>query len=461
MKPAAADSHDTVPLVTHLRMPHPFVLLVGCIVIATILSYVLPAGEYERRADPATGRNVVVAGSYHPVPPRPVGPFEMLIAVPKGMIDAGSVVFLIFLAGGAFSVIDRTGAFQSAVHWLADRFRHQTVAIIPVVSVLFALGGAVEGMWEEIVALVPVLLLLARRVGFDALTVVSMSLGAAGIGSTFSPFNPFSVGIAQRLAQLPLLSGLWFRMAVLVPALGIWVWATMRHAGRTRVAPDDETDSVVTKPDARHVLTLLALVAMFALYVFGTLRYSWGFDELSALFLLIGILAGLIAGLGMSQIADAFVDGFKAMAYAGLLVGVARAIFVVLEQGRIVDTIIQSMVTPLAQLPTSLFAIGMSFVQTAIALPVPSSSGRAVLTMPILVPLSDLLGLSRQVTVLAYQYGPGLFGQFSPTDGALMATLALAGVRYDDWARFTIPVCAALFVLSLVAIATAVAIGLT
>jgi uncharacterized ion transporter superfamily protein YfcC len=455
-----AESHDTVRVVTQVRMPHPFVLLTGCIVVATVLSYVLPAGEYERRKDPATGRNVVVAGTYHAVPARPVGPFETLIAVPKGMADAGSVIFLVFLAGGAFSVIDRTGAFRSAVHWLSDRFRHRTVAIVPIVSLLFAAGGAVEGMWEEIVALIPVLLLLARRVGFDALTVVSMSLGAAGIGSTFSPFNPFSVGIAQRLAELPLLSGMWFRMAVLAPALGVWVWGTMRHAARTRVTPEDDAADVALRLEVRHVLTLLALVAMFAVYVFGTLRYSWGFDELSALFLLIGIVAGVVAGLGMSETADAFVEGFKSMAYAAVLIGVARAIFVVLEQGRIVDTIIQAMVTPLAQLPTTLFAIGMSFVQTAIALPVPSSSGRAVLTMPILVPLSDLLGLSRQVTVLAYQYGPGLFGQFSPTDGALMATLALAGVRYEQWVRFTVPLCGALFVLSLTAIGVAVAIGL-
>ena len=446
---------------THLRVPHPFVLLIACIVVATALSYVLPAGEYDRRQDPATKRNVVVAGSYHPVAPRPVGPFEMLIAVPKGMADAGSVIFLIFLAGGAFSVIDRTGAFRSAVHWLSGRFRHNTVAIIPVVSLLFAAGGVVEGMWEEIVALVPVLLLLARRVGFDALTVVSMSLGAAGIGSTFSPFNPFSVGIAQRLAELPLLSGLWFRMAVLAPALGLWIWATMRHAARTRVQPAEDGGDAAVTLDGRHVLTLLALVTMFAVYVFGTLRYSWGFDELSALFLLIGVVVGVVAGLGVSDIADAFVDGFKSMAYAAVLVGVARAIFVVLEQGRVVDTIIQAMVAPLTRLPTGLFAIGMAFVQTAIALPVPSSSGRAVLTLPILVPLSDLLGLSRQITVLAYQYGPGLFGQLSPTDGALMATLALAGVRYEQWLRFTAPLCVALFAFSLLAIAIAVAIGLT
>jgi len=441
-------------------MPHPFVLLMACIAVAAILSYVVPSGEFERRQDAATGRTVVVPGSYHAVPPSPLGPFQALIAVPKGMVDAGSVIFLIFLAGGAFSVIDATGAFKGAVHWLSERFRNQTLAIIPIVSLLFATGGIVEGMWEEIVALVPVLMLLARRVGFDALTVVAMSLGAAGVGSTFSPFNPFNVGIAQRLAELPLLSGMWFRIAVLVPALGLWVWATMRHASRTRVPPEDDGEQAAIRLEIRHVLTLIALAVMFAIYVFGTLQYSWGFDELSALFLLMGVLVGLVGGLGVSGTADAFVEGFRSMAYAAVLVGVARAIFVVLEQGRVVDTIIQAMVTPLAQLPTSLFAMGMSFVQTALALPVPSSSGRAVLTMPILVPLSDLLGLPRQVTVLASQYGPGLLGQFSPTEGTLMAVLALAGLPYERWLRFAVPLCVALFVLNLVAIGIAVAIGL-
>ena len=376
------------------------------------------------------------------------------------MADAGSVIFLVFLVGAAFSVIDATGAFRQGVHWLVRRLSNRTEWIIPIVSVVFATGGAVEGMWEEIIALVPVLLLLARRVGFDALTVVAMSIGAAGIGSTFGPVNPFSVGIAQKLAELPLLSGLWFRMVVMIPALGIWVWGTMRHAARNRVpvTVDEQDDESGLSP--RHVLTLAAVVATFVFYVYGALQYSWGFDEMSALFLLMGIAVGLLGGLGVTGTSQAFVEGFRAMAFAAMLIGVARAIFVVLDQGRVVDTIIHAMVTPLAQLPTSLFAVGMSVVQTLITFPVPSSSGRAVLTMPILVPLSDLLGLSRQVTVLAYQYGPGVVGQFMPTDGALMAILALAGVRYEQWLRFCAPLCAILFVMSLAAVVIAASIGL-
>ena len=237
------------------------------------------------------------------------------------------------------------------MHWLANRLSHRTELIIPILSVAFATGGAVEGMWEEIIALVPVLLLLARRVGFDALTVVAMSLGAAGIGSTFGPINPFSVGIAQKLAELPLLSGLWFRMAVMIPALGIWVWGTMRYAARHRlpVTTDEQLEDGGLSP--RHVITLTAVAATFVFYVYGALQFSWGFDEMSALFLLMGIVIGLLAGLGVTGTSQAFVEGFRSMALAAMLIGVARAIFVVLDEGRVVDTLIHAMVTPLSSCP--------------------------------------------------------------------------------------------------------------
>jgi uncharacterized ion transporter superfamily protein YfcC len=442
------------------RLPDSLVLLLACVFIAAILTHVVPAGEYERRQDPATGRRVVVAGSFHAVPAKPVGVFETFVAVPQGMVDAGSVIFLVFLVGGAFSVVDRTGAFAHGIEWLSHRFRRRSHLIIPLVSVVFATGGALEGMWEEVIALVPVLLFLSRRNGFDALTAIAMSLGAAGIGSTFGPVNPFSVGIAQRVAELPLLSGLGFRVVVMLLALAIWVWGTMRYAARVRVPPAESDASAGAPSSPRHTIALAAVAACFAIYVYGAVRYNWGFDQLSGLFLAMGIVVGLIGGLRVSGTTEAFVDGFRSMAYAAVIIGVARAIFVVLDHGHIVDTLINAMVGPLVGLPRSLFAVGMAVVQTVVAFPVPSSSGRAVLTLPILVPLSDLLGVSRQVTVLAYQYGPGLVGQVSPTDGALMAVLALAGIRYEAWFKFAVPLCLGLFVLSLAAILVAVAIGL-
>jgi uncharacterized ion transporter superfamily protein YfcC len=442
-----------------LRIPHPLVLLSCCVVAAAVLTHVVPAGEFDRRDDPVTGRRTVIAGSFHPVPPAPVGAFGTLMAVPQGMAASASVIFLVFLVGGAFSVVESTGAFNQGVVWLLHRLGRRTDLLVPICCVAFAAGGAVEGMWEEIIPLIPVLLLLVRRAGFDPITAVAMSIGASAVGIAFSPINPFSVGIAQKVAELPLLSGLGFRMATLAAGLSIWTWWTMRHARRTRTAPEVAAGDAGARPDWRRAGILLMLAGTFAAYVFGALRYDWGFDELAALFLGMGILAGLLAGLGINGTAAAFVEGFRSMAFAATLIGFARAIFVVLDAGSIVDTVIHAMVTPLLHMPAVVFALGMTVVQAAVSVAIPSTSGRAVLTMPILVPMSDLLGVSRQVAVLAYQYGAGVINHILPTDGTLMAVLALAGVDFGRWFRFAAPACAVLFALGLVAIVVAVWTG--
>jgi uncharacterized ion transporter superfamily protein YfcC len=444
----------------HSRVPHPLVLLVVCVFAAAVLTHLVRAGEFERRDDPATGRRAVVAGSLHPVPQNPVGPFAALMALPQGMTEAASVIFLVFLVGGAFSVVENTGAFNQGVNWLVKVLRHRTDLIVPICCVTFAAGGAVEGMWEEVIPLVPVLLLLVRSAGYDPITAVAMSIGSAAVGIAFSPINPFSVGIAQKVAQLPLLSGVEFRMAVLIAGLATWTWWTMRHAKRMRTTSEAAFPETAAPLDWRRAVILLMVGATFVAYVIGALRYDWGFDELGALFFGMGVLAGLLAGLGIDGTARAFVEGLRSMAFAATLIGFARAIFVVLDKGKIVDTVINGMVTPLMDLPAVVFALGMTVVQAAISIVIPSTSGRAVLTMPILVPMSDLLGVSRQVTVLAYQFGAGVINHILPTDGTLMAVLALAGVRFDRWFRFAAPACAMLFVLSLLAITVAVVTGL-
>ena len=213
-----------------MKFPHPLALLIGCIAVAAALTWVLPAGRYDRRSDAATGREVVVPGSFHQVEAAPVDPFKALVAVPRGMADAGSVIFLVFLVGGAFTVVDKTGALRWAMHRLATALRRREVLAIPVVVLFFATGGALENMGEEIIALVPVLLLLASRLGFDALVACAMSFGAAAVGAAFSPINPFQVVIAQQLAHLPPFSGALFRTVFLLAALALWTAACMRFA---------------------------------------------------------------------------------------------------------------------------------------------------------------------------------------------------------------------------------------
>lgn len=450
----------------HVRraaFPHPLTLLTVCIFAAALASYVLPAGQYDRRDDPATGRVVVVAGTYHHVPRTPVGPFAALVAIPKGLAVAGSVVFLVFLVGGAFTVVDETGALRQGVTWLVRRLQTRETLVIPIVSLTFATGGALENMSEEIIALVPVLLLVTRRLGFDTVTAVAISIGAAGVGAAFSPINPFQVQIAQKLAGLPLLSGSFFRLFVLAVALTGWIWGTWRHAIATRRIPDPRDNNNTTTDaalDLRRSVVLLLVVATFVVFVYGIVQLGWDFDQMSALFFAMGVLAGLIGGLGAGGTAQAFVTGFTSMTYAAMLIGFARAIFVVLDEGHIIDTIVHALVTPLQSLPVVLSALGMMIVQVAVHGPVPSVSGQAVLTMPVLVPMSDVIGLSRQVVVLAFQYGAGLMELLTPTNGALMAVTAAAGVKYGDWLKFAVPLFGALLALSAVAIVVAIAIGL-
>jgi uncharacterized ion transporter superfamily protein YfcC len=321
--------------------------------------------------------------------------------------------------------------------------------VIPLASLAFGLGGVLIQMSEELIAFVPVLLLLCRSLGYPPLIAAAMSIGAAAVGAAFSPVNPFQVVIAQKVAELPAQSGLGFRLALLVPAMAIWIWGTMRYArnrgngrretgdGRTGergngTTPEQEAGRV----SGQDWAILAAVLATFVLFIVGARVWGWDFDQFSALFFLMGVTAGVIGGLGIGGTAEGFVEGFKSLAYAALLIGFARGIYVVLNDGQIIDTIVQGVFAPIAHLPVALSAIGMMLLQAVLHFPIPSTSGQAVLTMPVLVPLSDLLGMSRQVTVLAYQFGAGLCELLTPTNGALMAMLAATGVRYDEWLRF-------------------------
>lgn len=445
-----------------LRVPHPLALLTGCVLLAAAASYLLPAGEFQRRDDPVTGRTLVVPGTYEIVEPNPVNLFESMVALPKGMADAGSVIFLVFLIGGAFTVVDETGTLRRAIPSLIRALGGRDILVVPVVSLFFAMGGVVQNMQEEIIPLIPVLMILVARLGFTPLVAVAMSAGAAFVGSAFSPINPFQVQIAQQAAQVDVLSGALFRSVFLAFSLALWIGATVRYAAATRGAAQgtmSEQQLGVTMT-ARDRLVLAMVGATFVFMVVGIQQWGWDFDQMSAAFFIMGVLVGFVSGMGVSGTAQAYAKGFREMAYAALLIGFARAISTVLEEGRIIDTIVAGMFAPLENLPQMASALGMVVGQALIHVPVPSVSGQAVLTMPVLVPLADLLGLSRQVIVLAYQYGAGLCDLITPTNGALMAILAAAGVRYEHWMKFTLPLYAILVVLGGASIAVAIAIGL-
>ncbi len=422
-----------------LRLPHPFVLLLAGVAVAVALTWVIPAGKYERRVDPDTGREVVVAGTYHRVNQAPLGLMAGLLATPRGIVAGADVILGVLVAGGAFALLDSTGALRRLVGSLLGRGLSPSAMLIAV-SLAFATLGALDNTYEEIIALVPVLLLLSRGMGFGPITALAMSVGAATVGGAFGPTNPFQTGIALRFAGMPPISQPLLRTGMLIAAVAIWIAWTL---AMTRHDDRHETGAVTEpapEPATWRDVVLLAMVLMpFVPYVIGVLRFGWGFNELSALFLVAGFAIGLTAGHSLDETARLYLKAMESMLAAALFVGVARGISVALSDGQVLDTIVYALASPLEGVPRAVAGALMVPIHALIHIPVSSVSGQAVLTMPIMAPVADLLGLSRDAAVMAYQTGAGLADILTPTNGALLAMLFAAGVPYGRWIRFALP----------------------
>lgn len=420
------------------RLPHPFVLLLAGVAFAAVLTWILPAGTYQRRPDAASGREVVIPGTYAQVQPTPVGPMAALLAVPRGIVAGADVILVVLFVGGAFALLESTGALARLVGSLVGRTSRPRLIVV-FVSLAFAVLGALENMHEEIVALIPVLLVLSRGLGFGPITALGMSLGAAAVGAAFGPTNPFQTGIALRFAELPPLSQPALRFGLLAAAVAMWIAWTLAMASRDNAPVEMKGAAPAAPATGRDVFLLVLLLLPFIPYVVGVLRYDWGFNELSALFLVAGFAVGLVAGLGLTETTVRLLKGMETMLAAGLFIGVARAISVVLTDGQVLDTILYALATPLAQVPGIAAAALMIPAHALLHIPLPSVSGQAVLTMPVMAPLCDLLGISRDAAVIAYQTGAGLMDMITPTNGALLAMLLAADVTYGRWLKFAIP----------------------
>jgi uncharacterized ion transporter superfamily protein YfcC len=411
--------------------------------VAAALTWVLPAGQYDRQDDAATGRRIVVAGTYHAVPAAPVGLFAAVVAIARGFVTGADVIAVVIFVGAVWVLLDRLGTLPAVVGALVRLFAGRRLLIIPAMALFFATMGALENMEEEIIPLVPVLLVLGAGVGMDGVAVVAMSFGAAMVGGAFGPTNPFMAGIALKLAQLPPLSFGGARLVMLVAGVTIWTAWTMRYAHRHVIpvpppAPDAVRADAPLVSTRKHAVILgIALTSMGA-YVYGALRLDWGFNELSGAFIAGGLLAGVVGGLRVTTTVTTLVDGAQTMLPAALMIGLARSISLVLDDGHVVDTILYGLVAAVSGAPAMLAGVLMIPLQALVHVPIPSNSGQAVLTMPLFVPLADVLHMSRQVPVLAYQTGAGFAQLASPTNGSLMAVLLAAGVPFGRWVKFAL-----------------------
>ena len=426
-----------------LRVPHPFALLFGLVVLAAIATWLLPAGEYERRE--VEGRKLVDPASYREVPRDPAGVPEILLAYPRGLQATASIVFYIFLIGGTFGILQATGALEAGIHALVAAARGRGEIVVPLLVFVFALGGGTIGMAEETLPFLPGLVLLAKRLGYDEVIAGAIALAGAGAGFSGAFLNPFTVGVAHGIAGLPLFSGMGFRMivwATLTLTTMIYVsWAARKH----RIAPEAGEPgaagaAAANEPlGARRAAVLVVFGITMVLVVVGSFRWDWGLMELSALFLGAGLAAGAIGGLGTEKTATSFLDGAASLASAALVVGLARGVLVILDGARATDAILHSMASVVANLPGWATVFGIYVVQVALSYLVPSGSGQAALSLPILLPLGDLVGVTRQTSVLAYQFGDGFSNVFTPTSGYFMAGLGLIGVSWNRWAKFMLP----------------------
>ena len=440
------------------KFPNALVIMLGVIFLAWVLTFLIPKGTYERVLDPETNQTQVVAGSYGPAQGESLGVFDLFLSVPEGIISRAGLIALILLIGGCFYVIEKTGALGQGLQRVVTVMRGREYLALILVSVMFAAAGATIGLQEEILGMLPILILFYRSLGYNTLVALAGSFGSAILGAAFSPANPFAVVLAQQEAELPLMSGSLFRLVFFGVAMVLWNGYLIRYA---RQNPVDKIPMKAASQSLgwRSGLVLALLVGTFSLVTYGMISLDWGFNHLSACFFALGLAGGLISGMGLNGTTSAFVDGFREMIFACVVIGLAGSITILLEKGVVIDTIVYGLFTPMEGLPASLSALGMLASQALLHFPVPSYSGQAVLTMPILTPLSDLVGISRQITVLAYQYGAVNMDMIVPTNGALMAVLAIGGVSYDRWLRFIWKPALILFGVAAVALLVAVKTG--
>ena len=458
---------------TPIGVPHAVVMMLLIIVATVALTWVVPSGTFDRDSG-----GLVKPGTFHVVAKHydtalllgqpkstataayPASPLSALTAIPAGMTGAASLIFMIMFIGGMFGVLQETGALNAGIDRLVHVSRGNVYVIAPALMLAIAAGSTFLGLISEYLVLIPIMLVLSRRLGLDALFGTALVTIAAKIGYLTSVTNPMALAIAQPIVGVPVFSGIGFRLATFVVFLPVGVWYLLRYARRTAAAPAEAEGPASTALPARHVVILGFVAASVGMIVFGAQRLGWDNPELSAWYLFMAIGIAVVGRLGSRTASTAFLTGMKAMVLPALLVGLAKAVEVILRNGMILDTLINAMARLAEGHPPVIVAQAMMGIQMVIDVFIPSTSGKAAVTMPILGPIGHLAGVSGQVCVQAFLFGNGLTNAVTPTSGMLLAYLATGNVSYGQWLRFIAPLFLILAALSLAAISIAVVIGL-
>lgn len=469
-----------------VKMPSAYTILFGIIIVVAILTWIVPAGQYDY-VDPDAAKKEPIPGTYHTVPSQPQGFKEVVLSPVDGFYDAVDVALFVIVIGGFLGVVMKTGSIDAGIARTTEKLKGREKLMIPILMILFALGGTSFGMAEETLAFYPLLLPVFIAAGYDSVTAVGVILLGAGAGVLGSTVNPFATGIASGFAGISLGKGIGLRLLILFVGEVAAILYVMRYAEKVKKDPSKSLVYDMREENKKHFLAqssenefpeltgkrkfILFLFGLtFLVMVFGVIPFEdigitfvptlwWWFGELTALFLVSSIVIGIVAGLSEEELISAFVAGARDLLGVALIVGISRGITVVMNAGNITDTVLNLGETTLSATGSIPFAILTYLFYIPLAFLIPSTSGLATLSMPIMAPLGDFAGVARNVVITAYQSASGIVNLVTPTSAVVMGGLAIARVSYDKWLKFVWKFLVILMIIIIGALAIGVIIS--
>lgn len=453
------------------RIPHALTMLFGIIIFVTILTYLVPAGSFDREL--IDGKNRVIPGSFKAFDKNtPITIMQMFTAIPLGFKAAVEVIFIVLAGGIMFGIMEKSTTVENAIGTLVRKLGLKNKYLIVVImTFLFGFLGVAVG-YENNIAMVPIAAVLSLALGGDLILAAGISVGAMTIGFGLSPINPYTVGTGHKIAELPLYSGYLLRSILCFTALSLMAFYNVHYF--QKITKDkskslgiglNEEGINLSKPitaytmNSQNWMVIITFLAGIGVILYGVSNYKWYLNELSAIFLIVALISAIISKMDGNIISETVLKSVAGAAPGAFMVGFAATIKVLMEMGNIGDSISNNLAELLQGLPLYLAAISMSISQCVINLFIPSGSGQALATLPIMLPLGEVLGLTRQTTILAFQIGDGVTNLINPTLGGLVAMLAMCRVPLDRWFRFIIPMLGVIVVISWIFLLVAVAIG--
>lgn len=453
-----------------LEMPDAFVIIFSIVLLAAVLSYLIPAGTFVR--EEVDGVTRVIPGSYTYVESNPANVLDLFVSIQKGMIDTANIIFLILIVGGIVKIIEYTGAIDAGINVLIQKTKGRYMVLITLVALTFGILASMGLVANAVIAFVPIGIALARNLKLDAIIGVSMIYLGYYAGMVAGIFDPVVLVFAQTIAELPLFSGMTLRVFIFIGMILSVIIFTNRYAKKVKNDPsksilgdrpfnDDEEITNIEPPKftVLHGINLFIFVAYLGFFIWGAFTRSWGINELVGVFLMMGFTVGFASRISPNQFVKIFIEGARGITYGALVVGLARAVVIILENSQILDTIVNATLVPLQAMPTYIGGLMLFVFNLLFNFLVTSGTGQAAIVMPLMVPITDVIGITRQTGVLAFILGDGITNIVAPTSGVLMAVLAVGGVKWTDWLKFVWPILLSWIVIGTLALLYALVTG--